>query len=332
MTLSADTNADNEHQKPEGTPGTALASSAGAGGIGPFLAAAGEKAERPGVRSVRSRLLDYSAHAAMIVGLLGLAWTLGDHVVKRPTAAQIEAPAAAVRIAAKDTPKVDETADLRRTNRQIADEIASLQANVASLRSAVIRDRTPEQVRALQAALDTVKSGLAATKSETGTAIAQLSGKLDKMQQPTSKMQQLVDRLGKLEHQGVDTASTGSLPSSQGGAANVARATPIPPAKPASAKIAAAEEPAKAQDPARPQVIAGWVVRDVYDGVAVIEGRRGPLEVVPGVSIPGAGIVKSIDRRGSGWTVTTTKGLLAYAAPPRDYRRGVRDTYPGYDE
>ena len=66
------------------------------------------------------------------------------------------------------------------------------------------------------------------------------------------------------------------------------------------------------------------MVRDVYQGVALIEGRRGTLEVVPGVGIPGAGVVKSIDRHGGGWTVTTTKGVVAYAAPPREYRRADR--------
>ncbi len=75
-------------------------------------------------------------------------------------------------------------------------------------------------------------------------------------------------------------------------------------------------------------MLPNYVVRDVYEGVAIIEGRRGPMEVVPGVSIPGAGVVKSIDRHGGGWTVTTTKGLLAYAAPPRDYRRASRGAYP----
>ena len=75
-------------------------------------------------------------------------------------------------------------------------------------------------------------------------------------------------------------------------------------------------------------MIAGYVVRDVYDGVALIDSRRGPIEVVPGVSIPGAGVVKSIDRHGAGWTVTTTKGLLASATPAHEQRRTARDMYP----
>jgi hypothetical protein len=48
-----------------------------------------------------------------------------------------------------------------------------------------------------------------------------------------------------------------------------------------------------------------------------VESKRGPMEVVPGVTIPGAGVVKSIERHGAGWTVTTSKGLIAYMPPSR---------------
>jgi hypothetical protein len=64
--------------------------------------------------------------------------------------------------------------------------------------------------------------------------------------------------------------------------------------------------------------------------VAVIESKHGPMEVVPGVSVPGAGVVKSIERHGSGWTVTTSKGQIAYVAMPRD--RGPRDFYRSVPE
>jgi hypothetical protein len=54
------------------------------------------------------------------------------------------------------------------------------------------------------------------------------------------------------------------------------------------------------------------------------------MEVVPGVAIPGAGTVKSIERHGNSWTVTTTKGQFASAAPERESRRNSypRGMYP----
>ena len=57
-------------------------------------------------------------------------------------------------------------------------------------------------------------------------------------------------------------------------------------------------------------MITNWVVRDVYDGIALVESPRGSIEVTPGEIIPGAGTVKSIQRRGGGWIVITSRGLV----------------------
>ena len=336
MTIPAGTDSDDTAAN---GGGTAVATTSETTGIDPFLAAAATGPEGPAPRTFKSMILDYSAHAAMIVGLIGFAWTVSDHVVARQTAAQIEAPAPA-KVA--DVAKPDEAADLRRANQQMAEDIKSLRANIDTLRTSLKHDRTPEQVRALAESLEGVKTGLTSTKAETNTAIAQLTGRIEKLQHdPNSKIQQLVDRLGKMEHQPLDTPTTGSI--AQGSITTsqvtVTKTPPVPPSKPASVKLASIEETRKGttDDGAstKPQVLTGWVVRDVYDGVAIVQGRHGSMEVVPGVSIPGAGVVKSIDRRGAGWTVTTTKGQMAYAAPPREYRRGInrdfggnRDFYP----
>ncbi|GJE16324.1 hypothetical protein [Methylobacterium marchantiae] len=60
-----------------------------------------------------------------------------------------------------------------------------------------------------------------------------------------------------------------------------------------------------------PAVIESWAVREVYNGVAVIEDRRHRLvEVGPGDTIPGIGKVDSVERRGRGWAVVTKQGLI----------------------
>ena len=344
----------------------------------PFLAKAPPTPEPMVAKTWKSLLLDYSAHAAMIVGLIGFAWTVSDHVVTHKTAAQIEAPTA---IAAANPPpaaepeapkreeKRDEVAELRSANERMARDVDALRTELGTLRTALRQDRTPDQLRALAGELDGVKAGLSTVKGETTTAIAALSGKIDKSQRETDAKVQHLAASGPLERQGVDTASTGSLAPNEMKLAEVKSvqaqsaqaqpvqtrpsppvpshaSIPVPVAKPAAAtRLASAEEGHKDdvrkdevrrtlderagdEAAAKPAILPGWVVREVYQGVALIEGRRGALEVVPGVSIPGAGIVKSIDRRGNGWTVTTTKGLLAYAAPPREVRRPVRDYYP----
>jgi hypothetical protein len=42
----------------------------------------------------------------------------------------------------------------------------------------------------------------------------------------------------------------------------------------------------------------------------LVESPRGSIEVAPGEIIPGAGAVKSIERRGAGWIVITSRGLV----------------------
>ena len=341
MTISADTTPD------AGNKGNALATVPDVPGIDPFVAAKLDDAAAP--RGLRARLLDYSAHAAMIVGLIGFAWTVGDHVVHR-SAASADTP---VKVAQSNppAPAADPMAELRERNRELAGSVHALQARLDALQASVgDQGKVAAQVRVLQAGLDTVKTNLGAVRGEQTAAVTRLDGKIDKLaQQPTSKMQGLVDRLGKLERSSVDAAPTASLPhaTDRTTEAKLAEARtadarsvdtkpidakPVP--RPIDLKAAdkgADTRLASAEDPAKPQVLTAWVVRDVYQGVALIEGRRGTLEVVPGVSIPGAGIVKSIDRHGTGWTVTTTKGVVAYAAaaPARDYRRAHRGYYPG---
>ena len=323
MTISADTTPDDSGKI------NALAPIPEMPGIDPFVAAKPDEAAAP--RGLRARLLDYSAHAAMIVGLIGFAWTVGDHVVRPPGAADVPA-----KMAAATVPAGDPMSELRDRNRELADTVHALQARLDALQASVgDGGKVAAQVRVLQAGLDNVKTSLGVARSEQFATVARLDSKIDKLAQPTSKMQGLVDRLGKLERSSVDAAPTGSLPHAADAKVvepKLADAKPIeakPVPRPTDLKAADAK-PQAIEEPIKPQLISAWVVRDVYQGVALIEGRRGTLEVVPGVSIPGAGVVKSIDRHGGGWTVTTTKGVVAYAAPPREYRRADRGGYyPG---
>lgn len=66
---------------------------------------------------------------------------------------------------------------------------------------------------------------------------------------------------------------------------------------------------AKQQD--RPPVLSKWVLRDVYDGRAMVDhDRLGLFEVVPGANLPGIGRVEAIRRQDGRWVVVTPKGLI----------------------
>lgn len=65
---------------------------------------------------------------------------------------------------------------------------------------------------------------------------------------------------------------------------------------------------AKQQD--KPPVVTGWVLREVFDGAAMVESRHGLYEVVPGANLPGLGRVQTIRRQDGRWVVVTPKGII----------------------
>jgi hypothetical protein len=61
----------------------------------------------------------------------------------------------------------------------------------------------------------------------------------------------------------------------------------------------------------RPTTIRGWMLRDVTNGTAVLEGPNGIWRVTEGQNVPGVGRVDSIVRWGNRWIVSTSKGLIS---------------------
>jgi hypothetical protein len=61
----------------------------------------------------------------------------------------------------------------------------------------------------------------------------------------------------------------------------------------------------------RPGTIAGWTVRRVDGGTAVLEGPGGVFQVRQGDTVPGVGRVDSIVLWGGRWIVSTATGLIA---------------------
>lgn len=72
-------------------------------------------------------------------------------------------------------------------------------------------------------------------------------------------------------------------------------------------------QPYSAETKPKPAIIEDYVVRKVFDGMALVEGRRGIIEVEPGSTLPGAGRVEEIRRQDGRWVVVTNKGLIVQA-------------------
>jgi hypothetical protein len=61
----------------------------------------------------------------------------------------------------------------------------------------------------------------------------------------------------------------------------------------------------------RPTTIKGWMLREVSNGTAVLEGPNGTWRATPGQTVPGVGTVNSIVRWGNRFIVATSKGLIS---------------------
>jgi hypothetical protein len=80
-----------------------------------------------------------------------------------------------------------------------------------------------------------------------------------------------------------------------------ARLNPAPPPQPRLAPVP--ETP--------PTTIPGWIVHEVANGTAVVQGPNGTWRVARGDVLPGAGRVDSIVRWGNRWIVSTNRGLIS---------------------
>ncbi|MBB3017193.1 hypothetical protein FHR70_000233 [Microvirga lupini] len=147
-----------------------------------------------------------------------------------------------------------------------------------------------------------------AAKSEQAT----LTDKVDRLtislQEPAKKLSSLEGRLDKMESQIMTTlAALNTKPAAPAPAAAAAAATPAA----APVTEAAAREDAPAPKPAKSEPVDGWVLREVYNGAALVESRNRRLyEVMPGGILPGVGKVEAIERRGTRWVVLTDKGFI----------------------
>jgi hypothetical protein len=126
--------------------------------------------------------------------------------------------------------------------------------------------------------------------------------KLEKAQaEPMAKIAKLSESVDKLR-------ATPPAAPTQAAAARETTGS-IAPTQAATAAAAPAPAPPKTEIGRLPTV-EGWVLRDVSNGGALVEGRNGLYEVYAGDPIPGVGRVDAIRRQDGRWVVVTSKGLI----------------------
>ncbi len=163
-------------------------------------------------------------------------------------------------------------------------------------------------VARLDAEIVALKAGLEHNSKTTTGQLNKASDRLDKVEkaqaEPAAKLAKLSEAVDKLRSaQATTTAAaapaaakdiTGSIPQ-QAAAVTPPASAPAAPPKPEMARLPTVE---------------GWILRDVANGSALIESRRGMYEVYAGDPIPGLGRVDAIRKQDGRWVVVTSKGLI----------------------
>jgi hypothetical protein len=186
-----------------------------------------------------------------------------------------------------------EGAELSRAVKKMAGEIRALEASTDALRAG----------QSQAARIRTDFEGLTA-RIEAQKSVAAAAAEAERMRrEQEAALPQITSRLDRLERKLAAQDAAAAAPAVGETSQKTAPVGAVP------AKLPVSPEASR-----KPHLITNWVVRDVYGGVALLESTHGTIEVALGEVVPGAGRVKAIERRGSGWIVITSRGLVDSAS------------------
>jgi hypothetical protein len=256
----------------------------------------------------------FKRHGALAVGIalaLGFGAYAGTQIGLERPGDSAAAQESSINVAAA-LPWKREVAMASTQTREIArlkEELRGVRAQVDAVKANPDQARQAQELRSLRASVEALKEGLTATRTDTANAIAQVSSvqpskaSSDREQQ---RVEKLAERLDRLERQIADPAPVAAVPQRAEGSKPVTLQDPH--ALPTPAEVAASVQKAEP----KPKLIHNYVVREVADGVALIEGPDGLREVWPGRGVPGAGKVTAIEKQAGKWVVITSEGLIEY--------------------
>ena len=191
---------------------------------------------------------------------------------------------------------------------RLKEELRGVRGQVDALKANPDQARQAQELRSLRAGLESLKEGLAATRTDTANAIAQVSASQSPKaaERDQQRIEKIAERLDRLERQMADPSPVAAIVPKAEPPKQIALADPH--ALPTPADVAAAGQKIEV----KPKTIQNYVLREVADGVALIEGPDGLREVWPGRGVPGAGKVVSIEKQGGKWVVITSEGLIEF--------------------
>lgn len=183
----------------------------------------------------------------------------------------------------------------------LANKDAILKLEAETARSQEILTRLSSDLNTLRETVVAFKDVEHTASTSSASEQTKLTEKVERLaislQEPGKKLSALEGRLDRMESQILTTLA----------GLNTKPATPAAP----PATEAAAREEAPALKPVKSEPVDGWVLREVYNGAALVENRNRRLyEVMPGGVLPGVGRIEGIERRGTRWVVVTDKGFI----------------------
>lgn len=258
---------------------------------------------------------------------LGAGWAVGSKFQSHRLADARGDAAGAPKLAAADEAQ-------RGDIRALREEIRALQAKLDSLdKRSDAADRG-----ALEAKLNSLDRKIEANHVDAANAAAQIAARLEKNDKSMERLEAAISAnsstpatAGADARGSVNPAAKAAAPAP---AAAISAKPPVPATagndakgslKPA-AKVAvpapaatAGGANAKAADAAKP--IGDYTLREIQDGIALVQGRGGALyEVGPGDRLPGAGKVLAVEKIGRKWVVVTEGGRIDGHAPALEPR------------
>jgi hypothetical protein len=253
---------------------------------------------------------------------LGAGWAVGAKFQSHQLADSRADANAARKLAGADE---SERGDIR----ALREEIRALQAKLDSLDK---RSDAGER-GALEAKLNSLDRKIEANHADAANVAAQIAARLEKNDKSMERLEAAISANSPVPATATNDAKAGVKPAAKvaapAPAATISAKPPIPATavndakagvKPA-AKVAAPAPAAtagganaKAADAAKP--IGDYTLREVQDGIALVQGRGGGLyEVGPGDRLPGAGKVLGVEKIGRKWVVVTESGRIDGQAP-----------------
>ncbi len=173
---------------------------------------------------------------------------------------------------------------------QVAEEVRALKESVAQLRATT---------RALGDGFTTLRATVTSASTQNGK-IAETLERIEKAQAAAAKVALSAP----------PPSAPATIPAHM---VSTTQALPQPPTPEVTGSIAPKGAPMVLGTPPstlKPPTVQGFVLRRVYDGAALIEGRDGMIEVEPGVVAPGLGRIEAIRREDGRWVVVTARGIV----------------------